>query len=296
MGVRVNVAVGTGVAIEGGADVAQATSNTRTKIQNPERAIQVSLADRFLAGLTRIDVRRFWCIIDSMTTKLHNWDLTPQEAIRIQAELRERLVLNWDNRTVSAIGGVDVSIKPEAARAAIVVLSYPKLTPLEAVVADAPLIFPYIPGLLSFREGPAVLLAWSKLQNKPDLLMFDGQGIAHPRGIGIASQMGLWLERPTIGVAKSRLYGRHAEVGPQRGDRADLLDKNGNSIGTVLRTREKSNPLYISPGHLMNVEHATQFVSDCCTGYRLPEPTRWAHKVAGGEKLPIQADDQPSLF
>lgn len=231
-----------------------------------------------------------------MTVKLHNWDLTPEEAARVQLELRQRLVLHWDNRPVATIGGIDVSIKPETARAAIVVLSYPKLTPIEAVIADAPLIFPYIPGLLSFREGPAVLLAWSKLQHKPDLLMFDGQGIAHPRGIGITSQMGLWLERPSIGVAKSRLYGQHQEVGSQRGDRANLLDKKGNLIGTVLRTREKSNPLYISPGHFMNVEHATQFVLDCCTGYRLPEPTRWAHKVAGGEKLPIKEDDQLSLF
>jgi len=231
-----------------------------------------------------------------MIVKLHNWDLTPEEAARVQIDLRQRLILNWDNRPVTMIGGVDVSIKPETARAAIVVLSYPELKPIEAVVADANLIFPYIPGLLSFREGPAVLLAWSKLQNKPDLIMFDGQGIAHPRRIGIASQMGLWLERPTIGVAKSRLYGRHEEVGPQRGARGDLLDKSGNLIGTVLRTREKSNPLFISPGHLMDVEHATQFVVNCCTGYRLPEPTRWAHKVAGGETLPIEDNDQPKLF
>jgi deoxyribonuclease V len=231
-----------------------------------------------------------------MTAKLHNWDLTPEEAARVQTDLRQRLVLNWDNRPVATIGGVDISIKTETARAAIVVLTYPEPKPIEAVIADAPLVFPYIPGLLAFREGPAVLLAWSKLQNKPDLLMFDGQGIAHPRGIGIASQMGLWLERPTIGVAKSRLYGRHMEVGPQRGDRADLLDKNGNVIGTVLRTREKANPLYISPGHLIDVDHATQFVLNGCTGYRLPEPTRWAHKVAGGERLPIEDSDQPRLF
>jgi deoxyribonuclease V len=231
-----------------------------------------------------------------MTVKLHNWDLTPQEAAQVQKELRERLVLAWDDRPIATIGGVDVSVKTETARAAIVVISYPELTPLEASVADAPLVFPYIPGLLSFREGPAVLLAWSKLRNKPDLLMFDGQGIAHPRGIGIAAQMGLWLERPTIGVAKSRLYGRHEEVGPKRGDRADLVNKNGSVIGTVLRTREKTNPLYVSPGHLMDVEHVTQFVLDCCTGYRLPEPTRWAHKVAGGETLPIEDNDQPTLF
>ena len=231
-----------------------------------------------------------------MNAKLHNWNLTPEEAARVQTDLRDRLVLTWDQRPVTTIAGVDVSIKTEWARAAIVVLRYPELTPFEAVTADAPLVFPYIPGLLSFREGPAVLAAWSQLQNKPDLLMFDGQGIAHPRGIGIAAQMGLWLERPTIGVAKSRLYGRHAEVGLQRGDRADLLGKNRNVIGAVLRTREKTNLLYISPGHLMDVQHAVEFVLACLAGYRLPEPTRWAHKVAGGEKLPGADNDQPRLF
>ncbi|HEY9527522.1 MAG TPA: deoxyribonuclease V [Anaerolineales bacterium] len=231
-----------------------------------------------------------------MVTKLHNWNLTPQEAVQIQTAFRDRLVLKWDGRAVSTLGGVDVSIKGEFTRAAIVVLRYPELTPVEAAVEDAPLVFPYIPGLLAFREGPAVLAAWSMLKNKPDLLMFDGQGIAHPRGVGIASHMGLWLERPTIGVAKSRLYGRHAEVGPKRGDRADLLDKNGGVIGAVLRTREKTNPLYVSPGHLMDVTHAVEFVLACCTGYRLPEPTRWAHKVAGGEKFPVEDTEQPTLF
>lgn len=231
-----------------------------------------------------------------MIAKLHNWNLTPDEAARVQSELRSRLILTWDERPVTTIGGVDISIKTETARAAIVILRYPELTPLEAVIADAPLVFPYIPGLLAFREGPSVLAAWNELKNKPDLLMFDGQGIAHPRRIGIASQMGLWLERPSIGVAKSRLYGRHEEVGPQRGDRADLIDKQGNVIGTVVRTREKTNPLYISPGHLMDVEHATEFVLNCSAGYRLPEPTRWAHKVAGGEKLPGASDEQPQLF
>ena len=239
-----------------------------------------------------------------MNASLHPWDLSPAEAAQVQANLRERLVLVWDRRLVTTIGGVDISIKTDpanehwagSARAAIVVLQYPNLKPLEAVTADAPLVFPYIPGFLAFREGPAVLAAWSKLQNKPDLLMFDGQGIAHPRGVGIAAQMGLWLERPTIGVAKSRLYGRHEEVGPQRGDRANLLDKSGNIIGTVLRTRERANPLYVSPGHLIDVEHATEFVMACCTGYRLPEPTRWAHKVAGGENLATENNEQPRLF
>jgi deoxyribonuclease V len=231
-----------------------------------------------------------------MVAKLHEWNLTPQEAAGVQKQLRERLVLRWDGRPIRTVGGVDISIKSESARAAIVVLGYPDLQPLEAVLADAPLAFPYIPGLLAFREGPSVLLGWEKLMNKPDLLMFDGQGIAHPRGVGIAAQMGLWLELPTIGVAKSRLYGLHAEVGPRRGDRADLLDKDTNMIGAVLRTREKSNPLYVSPGHLMDVEHAVEFVMACCTIYRLPEPTRWAHKVAGGEPLPVAQEDQPRLF
>jgi len=231
-----------------------------------------------------------------MTFNLHRWDLSPDDAMRVQKELRERIILRWDKRPVNSIGGVDISIKPEIVRAAVVVVRFPELTPLEAITADAPLNFPYIPGLLSFREGPAFLAAWEKLEHKPDLLMFDGQGIAHPRGVGIASQMGLWLERPTIGVAKSRLYGKHAEVGIRRGDQAELVGRNGNVIGTVLRTREKTNPLYISPGHLMDVKHATEFVLACGAGYRLPEPTRWAHKIAGGEKLPGGGDDQLSLF
>lgn len=231
-----------------------------------------------------------------MNENFHAWDLSPEEAIRIQKEMRERLVLKWDGRPVRMIGGVDVSIQTEAARAAIVVIRFPDLTPLEAVTADAPLVFPYVPGLLAFREGPAVLAAWQLLHNQPELLMFDGQGIAHPRGLGIASHMGLWLERPAIGVAKSRLYGKHEEVGPHHGDHADLVDRDGTVIGTVLRAKERTNPLYISPGHLMDVHHATEFVMTCLAGYRLPEPTRWAHKVAGGEKLPYQQRDQPALF
>src|SRR5688572_8695848 len=203
-----------------------------------------------------------------MDANLHSWDLSPAEAAQVQTNLRKRLVLTWDQRSLTTIAGVDISIKTDpaaelgtgSARAAIVVLQYPNLQPLEAVTADAPLVFPYIPGFLAFREGPAVLAAWSKLQNKPDLLMFDGQGIAHPRGVGIAAQMGLWLERPTIGVAKSRLYGRHEEVGPQRGVRASLLDKSGNIIGTVLRTRERANTLYRSEEHTSELQSQSNLV------------------------------------
>ncbi|MGQ0602755.1 MAG: deoxyribonuclease V [Anaerolineales bacterium] len=229
---------------------------------------------------------------------LHAWNLSPDEAVRVQAALRERLVLEWDGRVVNAVAGVDMSLAGEKAHAAIVVLRYSDLQPLAGVTADAPLVFPYIPGLLAFREGPAVLAAWDKLSTKPDVVMFDGQGIAHPRSMGIAAHMGLWLQRPTIGVAKSRLYGHNREPGPEPGDITDLHDNRDHSriIGAVLRTRARSKPLYISPGHLIDLPHALEFVRHCLAGYRLPETTRWAHKFAAGEPLPLAADSQRRLF
>jgi deoxyribonuclease V len=231
-------------------------------------------------------------------SELHPWTLEPQQAIQIQKEMRGRLVLAWDGRPVNTVGGVDVGLVGDEARAAVVVLRFPELTPLEGVTAITAVTFPYIPGLLAFREGPAVLAAWEQLQTKPDFILFDGQGIAHPRGVGIASLIGLWVERPTIGVAKSRLYGRHAEPGPNRGDTAELYDQRDRNrvIGAVIRSKDKVNPLYVSPGHLMDVPHAIEFVLRCCTRYRLPEPTRWAHKVAGGEKLPLEDSHQGRLF
>lgn len=218
----------------------------------------------------------------------HPWNLTEAEARKLQSELRERLVLAWDGREVRTVAGVDVALRPEKVHAAIVVLGFPDLEPLASVTADAPLSFPYIPGLLSFREAPAILAAWDKLDVTPDLVMVDGQGIAHPRGLGIASHLGLWIERPTIGVAKSRLYGRHEEPGPEKGDRVPLLDQRHaqHVIGTVLRSRMGSKPLYISPGHRIDVEHSLNLVLACLTKYRLPEPTRWAHNVGGGAELP----------
>ena len=229
---------------------------------------------------------------------LHAWDLEPKQAIATQAELRDRLILAWDEREIMTVGGVDVGFEGDQARAAIVVLGYPDLTPIEGVTSKTPVPFPYIPGLLAFREGPAVLVAWEHLQTKPDLILFDGQGIAHPRGIGIASHMGLWLERPSIGVAKSRLYGRHLNPGPMRGEGAELIDEKDATqvIGMVIRTRDDVNPVYVSPGHLIDVQHSVEFVLNCCTKYRLPEPTRWADKVAGGEKLPTDKGYQTSMF
>ena len=185
---------------------------------------------------------------------------------------------------MTIIGGADVYFSGDQARAAVVVLGYPDLTRLASATADVPVQFPYIPDLLAFREGPAVLAAWDQLPLKPDLLFFDGQGIAHPRGFGLAAHMGLWLDIPAIGVAKSRLYGHHVEVGPRFGDRTELRDEvePGCVIGAVLRTREHVRPLYISVGHRIDLEHAIVFVLSCCRGYRLPEPARWAHQLSLG--------------
>jgi deoxyribonuclease V len=218
---------------------------------------------------------------------LHAWRLDPRQAVELQCALRERLVLAWDGRAVTTVGGVDVSVQGGLARAAIVVLRYPDLAPVEAATFEAPVSFPYIPGLLVFREGPVVLAAWERLQRKPDLLLFDGQGIAHPRGFGLAAHVGLWLERPSIGVAKTRLYGEHAEPGRLKGETAELRSPTqpGSVIGAVVRTRTNVKPVYVSPGHLMDVAHAIQFTLGCCGRYRLPETTRWAHRVAGGASL-----------
>lgn len=218
-----------------------------------------------------------------MVEPLHPWTLDPDEAIRVQAQLRERLVLEWDGRAVHTVGGVDIGLEEHEARAAIVVLRFPELELIESVTASVPLVFPYIPGLLAFREGPAFLAAWEKLAHKPDLVMFDGQGIAHPRGIGIASLMGLWVDRPTIGVAKSRLYGRHEDPGAEAGSTVPLTDPRDAKriIGAVVRSKAKTNPLYISPGHFIDVERAVDFVLRCMKGYRLPETTRLAHLTAG---------------
>ena len=215
---------------------------------------------------------------------LHAWDLAPRQAMAIQSDLRERLVLAWDGRKTATVGGVDVSVKEGRSRAAIVVLSYPDLEPLQGVTAESPVAFPYVPGLLAFREGPVVLKAWKALRHKPDLLIFDGQGIAHPRGMGLAAHLGLWLERPSIGVARSRLYGHHDEPGRTRGEGTDLRDQRDPShvIGCVLRTRTNVKPVYVSAGHLIDLPRAVEVVLACCARYRLPEPIRWAHRVAGG--------------
>ncbi|WP_237386800.1 deoxyribonuclease V [Xenorhabdus sp. Sc-CR9] len=183
--------------------------------------------------------------------------------------------------TPKLIAGADVGFEDGGAvtRAAIAVLHYPSLELIEYQIARIDTVLPYIPGLLSFREYPALMAAWQKLRLRPDLLMVDGQGIAHPRRFGIASHFGLLVDVPTIGVAKSRLCGEHASVGDAPGSRQPLVDR-GEQIGVVFRSKKRCNPLYISIGHQISINSAVFWVEQCMKGYRLPEPTRWADGIA----------------
>lgn len=188
-----------------------------------------------------------------------------------------------------------MSLRDEAATAAIAVFTFPSLEPQAEAVAQVPLTFPYIPGLLAFREGPAIEAAWDRLprDRKPDLLMFDGHGIAHPRGIGIASQMGLVLDRPAIGVAKSILVGSHDPLPDEVGAWKPLVYQR-KVIGAALRLRAGVKPVYVSVGHRISLETAIHYVLLTARGYKLPEPTRWAHKLAAGQHLPGFSDDARS--
>ena len=203
----------------------------------------------------------------------------------MQQELRAHLILTDHLEPVRRVAGVDVGFEAAGTvtRAAVAVLRYPELDVLETAIARRPTTFPYIPGLLSFRELPAVLAALEQLREPPDLLLCDGQGIAHPRRFGIASHLGLLVDIPAIGVAKTRLCGTHEEPPNQRGAWTPLWGQ-GEIIGAVLRTRPGVKPLYISPGHRVGLETALAYVMGCCTRYRLPETTRHAHRLASGPR------------
>jgi deoxyribonuclease V len=213
----------------------------------------------------------------------HPWNLTPKQAITLQKTLRQYLILEDCYDNVHRIAGVDVGFedKGRVTRAAVAVLNYPALTLQETAIAHCPTRFPYVPGLLSFREIPAVLDALGQLTQPPDLLLCDGQGIAHPRRLGIASHLGLLVDIPSIGVAKSRLWGTHGGVPQERGAWTALQDGE-EVIGAVLRTRVGVKPLYISAGHRISLVTSIAYVMDCCTRYRLPETTRHAHRLASG--------------
>lgn len=222
---------------------------------------------------------------------LHGWDLERSAAVELQRELAQRLVL-FDRlpQPLTTVAGVDVScrFRSRLFHAAIVLFSYPRLELLETTTASLEIDFPYIPGLLSFRELPVILRAAQKLTQVPDLLLVDGQGIAHPRRLGLASHLGLWLERPTLGCAKSRLYGEHGEVGVEKGAQTPLLDSSGLEIGSLLRTRSRVKPLYVSPGHRIGIATATQLALCCCRKYRLPEPIRAAHAACNRQRVKVE--------
>jgi deoxyribonuclease V len=213
--------------------------------------------------------------------ELHAWDVPPQDAIRLQVRLARQVIADQPLPldAIRLVAGVDVSVKDDVSRSAVVVLRYPELDVIETVTADRPTIFPYVPGLLSFREGAVILDALRRLESAPDVFVFDGQGLIHPRRIGIACHIGLFLDAPAVGCAKSLLTGRHAEVPAEKGSWTPVVDR-GETLGVALRTRTNVKPVYVSVGHRATLETARELVLRCATRYRLPEPTRAAHDAA----------------
>jgi len=211
--------------------------------------------------------------------KIHDWSVDYREAVRIQDRLKGKLILRGRAPAkLETVAGADISYSKgdDLFYAAVVLLRLPDFEILEEVFASGRVSFPYIPGLLTFREGPILLRAFERLRRVPDIVFFDGQGVAHPRGFGLAAHMGLLLDVPSVGCAKKRLVGTHGNVGEERGDHADLL-LDGKIVGAALRTKKKVKPVYVSPGHRIGLEGARDAVLRCSAGYRIPEPTRRAH-------------------
>ena len=228
--------------------------------------------------------------------KLHQWDVSYEQAKALQVSLAKKVVTDDDSINPHLIAGVDISAPHSngIARGAVVVLNYPELNLVEVKTVEREVSFPYIPGLLSFREAPLILAACEELSSVPDLVLVDGQGVAHPRRFGLASHLGLLLDVPTIGCAKSRLCGAHTVVEEKIGSYAHLVD-NGQVIGAALKTKLGAKPIYVSIGHKISLSSAIKWVLSCCRGYRLPEPTRLAHLAAGGN-LGIELSRQGKLF
>jgi deoxyribonuclease V len=212
---------------------------------------------------------------------LHDWDVSTKQAIEIQKKLATQVDSSDSIENPHLIAGVDVSGANEEGitRAAIVMLDYPDLNAIDTVTIEAKATFPYIPGLLSFREMPILIKAFEKLNAAPNLVLVDGQGIAHPRRLGLASHLGLFLDIPTIGCAKSRLTGTHTELPDEAQTWTELFDGD-EVVGAVVKTKVKTNPLYISIGHRISLPKAIHWTLQCCKKYRLPEPTRLAHQAA----------------
>ncbi len=210
---------------------------------------------------------------------LHDWDVDYKTAVAIQADLRGKLVLRDDGPTdIRVVAGADISCNKGDDRvyAAVVLLDAATLDVVEEASHSGRTSFPYIPGLLTFREGPPLLRAFEKLRRRPDMVLFDGQGIAHPRGFGLAAHMGLILDLPSVGCAKTRLIGAFEEPGAKKGQLSPLVH-DGKQIGAVLRTKDRVKPLFVSQGHRVTLEHAVEVVLRCTRRYRIPEPVRRAH-------------------
>ncbi|HUU42186.1 MAG TPA: deoxyribonuclease V [Planctomycetota bacterium] len=212
--------------------------------------------------------------------RLGRWDVDYRGAVALQERLRRRLVRRGSPRGVQRVAGADVSYERTLDRfyAGVVVLSFPDLETVEEVWTSGRATFPYIPGLLTFREGPVLCRAFRALEHTPDLVIFDGQGVAHPRGIGLAAHMGLLVDVPSIGCAKSRLCGEHDAPGASRGASVPLRH-GGRTVGRVVRTRDRVKPVFVSVGHRISLDAAVRWVLKTCDGFRLPEPTRRAHQL-----------------
>ncbi|MBW1982470.1 MAG: deoxyribonuclease V [Deltaproteobacteria bacterium] len=213
-----------------------------------------------------------------MLSALHSWPASAKKAVALQRQLARQVVLQPLPRRPQLIAGADVGYRPDDSKvvAAVAVYRLPQLELQELLTVEDHVSFPYVPGLLSFREIPSLLKAFEHLQLQPDIVLCDGQGVAHPRRLGLASHLGLWLQVPTVGCAKSRLVGEHGRVGENRGQYRSLMHA-GERLGVVLRTRRRVKPLYISPGHLADVDSSMRLVLRCCRRFRLPEPIRRAH-------------------
>ena len=238
--------------------------------------------------------------------KLHSWNVDYKKAVEIQGRLEKSIVLKCAAKNFKYIAGADVSYLPqrtiqsstrqnkfveqasncslagtkksEMFYASVVVFELKTMERVEAVTVSGMVDFPYIPGLLSFRESPILLKAFAKIRSNPDVVIFDAQGIAHPRGIGLASHMGLLLDKPSIGCAKTRLIGDYKEMGEEVGCYSHLTVQD-KVVGAVLRTRKNVKPVFVSPGHKIDLDTSIDLVLKSCRGYRLPEPVRQAHHL-----------------
>lgn len=212
----------------------------------------------------------------------HKWNITLKEAKQIQNSLKERVRIQPLKKKIHTVCGIDSAFekKKDLCFTAAVLISFPEMETLEELYVVDKLQTPYIPGFLSFREGPSIIKVLNRLTSIPDLLMLDGQGIAHPRMLGIATHIGVLFDIPAIGCAKSRLLGTYDEVGKKRGDFSFLLAKKNKRIGVVLRTRDNVKPLFVSPGHLIDIKASMELVLDTAKKFRLPEPTRLADKLS----------------